>query len=73
MQQRDTLDSLRHTVEQATASSLVAKLNQVIADHYPPGEVHYQEVIWACKSLAYSYTRVLINPELRDTDIWNGH
>ena len=49
-------------------ASLVVKLNKVIRDHYPPGAVHFMEVITALRSLAYSYTRVLINPEVRYDD-----
>ena len=63
-----TSDNLSPTGEQAVANSLVAKLNQVIRDHYPPGEVHFMEVIHACKSIAYAYTRVLLYPDQRWPD-----
>ena len=68
MQSRITSDNPYPIAAQAVGNSLSAKLNQVIREHYPEGEVHFMEVITVLRSLAYSYYRVLLHPELRDPE-----
>ena len=60
MQQHNTLSSQDHSRMQAMAAdSLVGRLNNVIRDFYPVGQVSYPEVIQALVSLAVSYRRGL--------------
>lgn len=60
----DTSDNSSHTHKQQPGSdqiggTLVVKLNAVIRDHFPPGQVDYPDVIRALLSLAMSYKKGL--------------
>ena len=68
MQQSNTSDNPSSSQAPDVGNSLSAKLNGVIRDHYPIGEVHFMEVIQVLRSLGYSYYRVLLHPELRDPE-----